>query len=222
MTIYLDTADLEIITENIDKHFCGGITTNPSILSKINNLDYFAHLKKIKQLCKKYNKSLSIEVTTNDKRKILKEALKIKKKYNFRKLHIKIPVSHDNLSLISNMHRNKIKVNVTCVFTLAQAYLSADSFGDYISIFYNRTKDLGEDPIKIIKNLRKYIDNHNLKSKIIVGSIRSRQDVEDGISSGAHIITVPPKIYTELFENKGTTNSINQFLDDIKKIQKGN
>ena len=79
MTIYLDTADLEIIAENIDKNFCGGITTNPSILSKINNLDYFAHLKKIKQLCKKYNKSLSIEVTTNDKRKILKEALKIKK-----------------------------------------------------------------------------------------------------------------------------------------------
>lgn len=222
MTIYLDTADLTIINKNIDKDFCGGITTNPSILSKINDLDYYSHLKKIKNLCNKYKKSLSIEVTTNDKDKILDEALKLKKKFNFSKLHIKIPVSHENLSLINKMHKNKIRVNVTCVFTLAQAYLSADSKGDYISIFYNRTKDLGENPIKIIKNLRKYIDHHNLKSKIIVGSIRSRQDIEDGISSGAHIITVPPKIFAEMFENQGTTNSINQFLDDIKKIQKRN
>ena len=52
MTIYLDTADLEIISENIDKNFCGGITTNPSILSKINNLDYFAHLKKLSSFAK--------------------------------------------------------------------------------------------------------------------------------------------------------------------------
>ena len=115
-----------------------------------------------------------------------------------------------------------MKVNVTCVYTLAQGYLSADSYADYISIFYNRTKDLGEEPKKIITNLRKYIDQNNLKSKIIVGSIRSRQDVEDGIACGALIITVPPKIFFEIFNNEGTLNSINQFLDDIKKIQKRN
>jgi len=222
MTIYIDTADLEIIKENIDKDFCGGVTTNPSILSKIENLNYFYHLKKIKDICKKYNKSLSIEVTTNDKNKIIVEALKLKKKFNFKNLHIKVPVSRDNLTLISSLHKNNLKVNVTCVFTLAQSYLSADAKANYISIFYNRTKDLGEDPIKIISNLRRYIDDNNLKSKIIVGSVRSRKDVEDGILSGAHIVTVPPKIYYEMFDNQGTTNSIDQFLNDIKKIQKRN
>jgi len=222
MTFYIDTADIKIIKENISHNFCDGVTTNPSILSKIENLDYYDHLKKIKTLCKKNNKSLSIEVTTNDKTKILEEALSLKKKFNFKRLHIKIPVSQDNLSLIKSIHKNKMKVNVTCVYTLAQGYLSADSYADYISIFYNRTKDLGEEPKKIITNLRKYIDQNNLKSKIIVGSIRSRQDVEDGIACGAHIITVPPKIFFEIFNNDGTLNSINQFLDDIKKIQKRN
>lgn len=222
MTFYIDTADIEIIKKNIEYDFCDGVTTNPSILSKIENLDYYEHLKKIKKLCKTNNKSLSIEVTTNDKTKILNEALSLKKQFNFKRLHIKIPISHANLSLIQLMHKNKMKVNVTCVFTLAQAYLSADSKADYISIFYNRTKDLGENPSKIIKSLREYIDRNSLKSKIIIGSIRSRQDIEDGISNGAHIITIPPKVFDEMFINEGTSNSINQFLNDIKKIQKRN
>ena len=220
MSIYIDTADLDLIKKNIDKKFCHGVTTNPTILSKIKNLNYFNHLKKIQRVCKKFNKSLSIEVTTNDPNKILDEIKYLKKFFFFKKLHIKIPVGYENLSLIDIIHKNKLKVNVTCVYTLSQGILSADAGADYISIFYNRTKDHGEDPNKIIFNLKNYIINNRLKSRIIVGSIRSYKDVEVGLSNGADIITVPPQIYYQLFNHEGTDNSINQFLNDIKKIQK--
>mgnify|MGYP005656098165 FL=1 len=55
MTFYIDTADIKIIKENISHNFCDGVTTNPSILSKIENLDYYDQVKKIKTLCKKNN-----------------------------------------------------------------------------------------------------------------------------------------------------------------------
>ena len=100
----------------------GGMTLIPAMKLRLAAYSDLINIKKIKTLCKKNNKSLSIEVTTNDKTKILEEALSLKKKFNFKRLHIKIPVSQDNLSLIKSIHKNKMKVNVTCVYTLAQGY----------------------------------------------------------------------------------------------------
>jgi transaldolase len=222
MTIFIDTADIDSLKKFIHYKFCGGITTNPSLLSNILNLNYEIQLKQILKICKKKNKSLSLEVLTNYPNKILEEAKAIHKRYNYNKLFVKVPVSFDNLKVVDQLIDLKIKVNVTCVFTLAQSILCADMNVDYISIFYNRIRDLKNDPDLIINTLSKYIKKTNSKSKILAASIRSPLDVENCIRNGADIVTVPPKIFEQLFFSQGTINSINQFANDTKKIFKNN
>jgi transaldolase len=135
-------------------------------------------------------------------------------------LHIKIPISYDNLIIINKLIKNNIKINCTCVFSLSQALLCIQSNINIISIFFNRIRDLEEDPIRIIKIAKSIITKGGFKSKILIGSVRSVADIEECAEAGADIITIPSKLFVDSCHHKGSVTSINKFLEDVKKIKK--
>jgi len=107
-------------------------------------------------------------------------------------------------------------VNVTCIMSFNQAYLSALAGATYVSIFSGRVRDMGYDPEEIIQQTRAAIDREDLRSKIIVGSIRHLADVNAALHAGAHIVTVPPAILKKMCWNPRTTETIREFNDAWK------
>ena len=199
MKFFIDTANIEDIRKVINSNFCSGVTTNPSLIAK-ENVNYTNLMKLIVAECKKNSKPVSIEVFSNDKKKIYFEALKLNKVFRYKDLHIKI--------------------NCTCVFSLSQALLCIQSNINIISIFFNRIRDLEEDPIRIIKIAKSIITKGGFKSKILIGSVRSVADIEECAEAGADIITIPSKLFVDSCHHKGSVTSINKFLEDVKKIKK--
>lgn len=76
MQIYLDTAKIKEIEKFIHYKFVHGITTNPSLIKDAGD-SYKKVISSINNISKKYNKDLSIKVLTNDKNKIVDEAIMI-------------------------------------------------------------------------------------------------------------------------------------------------
>lgn len=107
------------------------------------------------------------------------------------------------LELIAALKGKGVKKNVTALMSAEQAvcYMMAGERVSepiqYVSLFFNRMKDAHADPRREIENTREFIDKYGLATEIIVGSIRAKEDIREAQISGAHIITIPPKVFWE-------------------------
>jgi transaldolase len=85
-----------------------------------------------------------------------------------------------------------------------------------VSIFSGRVRDMGYNPAPVIEQTRTILEREKLKAQIIVGSIRHLGDVNEALSAGAHIVTVPPAILRKMFWHPRTTETIREFNDAWK------
>ncbi len=124
------------------------------------------------------------------------------------------------LELIAALKGQEIKKNVTALMSAEQAvcYMKAgERVGEpiqYVSLFFNRMKDAQADPRREIENTRDFIERHGLTTEIIVGSIRAKEDIREAQMSGAHIITIPPKVF---WEKVLAHPQSKRFIDDAQR-----
>ncbi len=104
--------------------------------------------------------------------------------------------------------------------TTAQAVLAAKAGASYVSLFFNRIRDSGEDPVQAIKQTRTILDESRLPAKIIAGSIRTPKDVIDATVAGAHVLTVPYKIMAQMPFHKKSEETIQEFDNAWKEFLK--
>ena len=125
----------------------------------------------------------------------------------------KVPMTGDGIGLeaISILSKEGIPINVTVMMNLNQLMLATKAGATYVSLFYNRAKDSGEDPIKIIQDYKKWKLAYNYSTKLIAGSIRHPNDVSDIAVAGADIITIPYKILIQMPFHKKTQETIEEF-----------
>jgi transaldolase len=75
------------------------------------------------------------------------------------------------------------------------------------------------DPMNVIRNFRKLLDDSGSKTKIIAGSMRSVVDVRDAMLAGAHIVTVPPAYFSGMIDHYKTDEAVAEFLVMFKRWQ---
>jgi transaldolase len=215
LAIFLDSSDLNEIRQFMATGIISGITTNPLIISKENpGVDLKTHILEIISMGKV---PTSVELTTETETEMLAEAREYAK-WHPKHVVIKVPMSEIGLRVINALERqDKVPVNVTCIMSFNQAYVSALAGATYVSIFSGRVRDMGYDPAPIIEQTRAALDREKLKAQIIVGSIRHMGDVNEALQAGAHIVTVPPAILRKMFWNPRTTETIREFNDAWSK-----
>lgn len=215
MEVFIDTANLEEIKEIMSWGIVDGCTTNPKLASKQQNVDFEQNIKEILKIVKG---PVSIEVTTNELNEMLKEARKFASWG--KNTVVKVPMGITGLKAVNILKAEGIKTNVTACMSAGQAFLAAKSGADYASLFYSRIGDMGYDPFKVVKDTAKLFELSNVKTKIIVGSIRHLMQIIGSGLAGAHILTIPPEFLHLMTKNPKTDESINEFLDAWKKYKK--
>lgn len=89
----------------------------------------------------------------------------------------------------------------------------ADS--DFVSIFVGRIRDAGYDAFQIVRQVKDALREGDMRSQIIVGSIRHIMDANEAFQAGAEIVTVPPKFFTSLVKNPKTDEVVKRFLTNF-------
>ena len=219
MKLFLDTANIEQIEDAFRTGAISGVTTNPSLLSKEPKTDFYAHIQKIADLCatRGNNCPLSVEVFAKEPRAMVDQAMRIVNTLQYDNINIKVPVGYEELSVISTLHREGVRVNCTCCFTATQMQLAAAAGARYVSLFYNRLIDVGGNPVQVLERTRDFIDQNELNSEIIAGSIRNAYDLEDCWAAGAHIVTAGHNVVRKSTLHAKTDESVNGFLSDFEK-----
>ena len=216
MEIFLDSASADDLRRFIKWGIIDGVTTNQKIFLQEKGIDFKSRIIELCELAK--NKPVSVESNGNTVEEIVNDAK------NFTSIAsnvvAKVPMTADGIGLesVAILSKDNIPTNVTAMMNLNQLMLATKAGATYVSLFFNRARDAGEDPVEIIKQYITWTEKNNFKSKLIVGSIRKPFDVEEVASAGAHIITITPNIMEQLPYHAKTEETLKEFDDAWKEF----
>jgi len=222
--IFCDIADIKLIKIFNKKKIVKGFTTNPSLMRKAGSKDYKSYSLEILKITKK---PVSFEVFSDDEKNMISQGLKISKWG--KNVYVKVPITNSRGKfmgrVINKLNNNKIKLNVTAVYTAKQTRSILKKINDktkiIISIFAGRMADAGKDPVPEIKNSIKLAKKYK-NVQILWASTREPYNFLQAKQLNCHIITVPPSIIEKIEKSKKsfeklTTDTVKGFLTDSKK-----
>ena len=217
MKFFLDTADLAEIEEVASWGALAGVTTNPSLYARTGGKleDFEGHLVKI---CKLVDGPVSGEVTAEDRDGMIEQGRALAALAD--NMVVKIPVGVEGLAATKALFEEGIDVNMTLVFTVPQALLTARAGARYISPFVGRFDDIAEDGLDQLDDIVTAIKNYDFGHpvEIIAASIRSANHVTQAALMGADIATVPYGAMKKCMYHPLTEQGLEKFKADYTKV----
>jgi transaldolase len=216
MKIFLDTADVSMISPAYETGLLDGVTTNPTLILKSGR----QLLEVIEEISKSFSKleSISAEVVADTAEEMLSQAQQY---YTISPaVTIKVPCTVEGLKVCKFLTDKGIQVNVTLVFSVAQAILASKSGATFISPFVGRWMDNSIDGIELIKNIRKAFDYSGTSTQILAASLRDVRQVEQSALCGANVVTIPPIVFWSMYKNIMTDKGLELFQKDWEQVMK--
>lgn len=212
MKFFIDTANYEEIKEAHAWGILSGVTTNPSLVAKEENVSFHDRLREIAELV---DGSISGEVISLDAEGMIKEGLELAAIAP--NITVKLPMTPAGLTACKFFSEKGIKTNVTLIFSANQALMAARAGATYVSPFIGRLDDIGQNGVELIETIADIFTIHNIETQIIAASVRHPQHVTAAALAGAHISTTPFKVLKQLFHHPLTDKGIEGFLADWNK-----
>lgn len=213
MKIFIDTANLNEIRKAKALGLVDGVTTNPTLLAKEGE-EAEALIRKISEEVKG---PVNVEVTGTTSDEMVKEA-KVMATWGD-EIVIKIPITQEGLKAVKILSSEGILTNMTLVFSAGQAILATKAGATYVCPFLGRLDDISFNGLELIRQIRGIYENYDdIKTRIIVASVRNPIHVIEVGLIGAEIVTIPPAIIEQMVKHPLTDKGISQFLEDAKKI----
>jgi len=212
--IFIDTANLDHIREVNSWGILDGVTTNPTLVSKEGKT--FEEL--IREICSIVDGPISAEAVSIDAEGMVKEARELAKIH--RNIVVKIPMTSEGLKAVKVLSAEKIRTNVTLVFSANQALMAAKAGATYVSPFVGRLDDIGHDGMELVQEIVEILLNYGMNTQVIAASIRHPLHVKDAAMIGAHVATIPYDVLKKMLRHNLTDDGIARFLKDWEKVPK--
>ena len=217
MKIFLDTANSSEILQGLETGLIDGVTTNPTLILK-NGEDVETVYG---NLISMGVPDLSMEIVTDDVGIFVSEGQRLKEKYGDATT-IKVPCTPAGLKACKILNQSGIKVNVTLIFSAAQAILAAKAGATYISPFVGRVDDNSFDGIGLIKQISDIFTAQMVTgTEILAASIRDVHSVSEAFEVGADIVTIPPTVFKKMYNHILTEKGLALFDQDYKNTVGG-
>ena len=213
MKLFIDSGNIKDIETLAAIGIIDGVTTNPTLLAKEPG-DYRQNLKRI---CEIVNGPVSGEVVATDFAGMIREGHDIAKIDN--RMIVKVPLTRDGIRACKALSGEGIRVNVTLVFTPAQALLAAKAGATFVSPFVGRLDDISTNGMGIVKEIVEIYDNYDFKTEVLVASCRHPIHILEAARMGADICTCPPAVIDALFNHPLTNIGLERFIKDWEKAQ---
>lgn len=213
MEIFLDTSDVNSIKKY--KNFIDGVTTNPSLMAKRKG-------EKIKdivsQICEIVDGPVSVEVNSENFQDMIKEGEKLSKIHS--NVCVKLPCTFDGFQACSDLSKKGISTNLTLCFSSAQAIIAAKCGATYVSPFIGRIDDIGQDGISLIEEIVGIYNAQGFETRVLSASVRNIDHFTRASFVGTDAITVPEKVFEQIFVHPLTDIGLQKFKEDWEKSKK--
>jgi transaldolase len=215
--IYIDSAELEEITQALATGYVYGVTTNPSLLRRASvRVDGVPDLAR--HAFDLGAKEIHLQTYSADAGAIVREGTELAS-LNPKQVAVKIPAVPLGYAAAARLASQGVRVTMTAVYTVRQALL-ADAVGAaYIAVYLGRMRDSGLDAMQLVGRMQRTLDTQGSRVEILAASVRSPEEVEDLAELGVATVTLPWKVLSRLVESPATDTAAQTFLEDAAAIQ---
>jgi transaldolase len=211
MKIFIDTANIDEIREANAWGIVDGVTTNPSLVAKTGRTLESV----IQEICSIVDGPISAEVVSVDADGMVEEGERLAAIHP--NVVVKVPMIAEGLKATKVLSSRGIPVNVTLVFSPAQALLAAKAGATYASPFVGRLDDIAEDGMKLIEQIVRIYDNYGYPTQVLVASVRHPVHFVRSAELGAHVATCPFAVIQQIMKHPLTDIGLERFLADHHK-----
>jgi len=214
MQLFLDTASVTEIRTMWETGILDGVTTNPTLVAKEGRK--FEDV--LREVCALGVPSVSAEVVATDTEGMLREGRHLREIHP--SIYVKVPMIPAGLRATKTLSKEGTRVNMTLVFSANQALLAAKVGAAYVSPFIGRLDDQGQDGMELIRDIVQIYRNYQVKTQVLVASVRHPIHVLDAAKLGADIATMPYSVMEKLVQHPLTDLGLARFLKDWEKVPK--
>jgi transaldolase len=213
MRLFLDTASIDEIREINRWGVLSGVTTNPSLVAKERDDPDTVW----KEILAEVDGDVSLEVTALDEAGMIEQGLELAQRGP--NAVVKVPMTPDGLAAGKRLVSEGIRINVTLVFSPAQAILAAEVGAYLVSPFLGRIDDAAADGMHALRQICEIFDVQGYESQVLAASLRHPMHVVDAALAGAHVATMPFDVFTKLVRHPLTDIGIERFRADWDSLQ---
>jgi transaldolase len=214
MKFFLDTANLDEIRQGMSFGVIDGITTNPTLVAK-EKRPFREHVIEICNIVK--DGVVNAEVVSTDTPNILREAREIATWHP--NVVVKLPTIPDGVRALSILSKEGIRINMTLVFSAPQALIVAKAGAYFVSPFLGRLDDIAADGLTLLREIMDIYEAYDFPTQVLAASLRHPLHVVAAARMGAHIGTMPYKVFEQLFKHPLTDKGLEGFLKDWEKAR---
>ncbi len=213
MKFFLDSAKIDEVRYANHMWNIDGVTSNPRHVRNSGK----PFLGVIRELAKEFegtDKHISVEVNphhTNAEAMVEEAVIIAAMSKNF---VIKIPATEAGFKACWMLSQKGIRVNLTLVFSPAQALQAARMGAAYVSPFIGWKESNGEEVSQFIEEIVTIYDNYGYETEIIVAAVRNARQIVEAALAGADIVTAGFDVYKDAFDHPYTAKGLKLFSDN--------
>jgi transaldolase len=210
MRLFIDTGSIEEVEELASWGILSGATTNPTLLSNSESPG-----ETIRQICELVSGPVSAEVVADTPDEMAAQGRGLARIHEH--VVVKLPFGEAGLAATRELAEERIRVNMTLVFTAAQALLAAEAGATYVSCFLGRLEDIGEDALRALDDVVAALGEGSPRPLVLAASIRNPRHAVEAAKLGTDIATVPAKVLRQMTMHPLTDAGIRRFRDDWQR-----
>jgi len=210
--LFLDTASIDEIREINRWGVLGGVTTNPSLVAKEHGDPEHVW----KEILEEVDGPISLETTELEADAMYEQGVGLAQKAP--NAVVKVPMTADGLVAGRRLVKDDIKINVTLVFSPAQAILAAEVGAYIVSPFLGRLDDVASDGMDLLRRICEIYEIQGYETNVLAASLRHPMHVVESAQAGADIATMPYAVFKQLVRHPLTDLGLDKFLQDWKAL----
>jgi transaldolase len=212
--LFLDTANIEEIREINRWGVLSGVTTNPTLVGKEGQ----APEQVWKDILVEVDGDVSLETTEPEAPAMAEEGRRLAAMGD--NAVVKVPMTPAGLQAGSKLVDEGIRINVTLVFSPAQAILAAEIGAYIVSPFLGRIDDAAADGMHALRQICQIYDVQGYDTQVLAASLRHPMHIVDAALAGADIATMPYEVFTKLVKHPLTEQGLEKFQSDWTELRK--
>ena len=213
MRLFLDTADIEEIREIGRWGVLSGVTTNPSLVAKQGQDPDVVW----KEILETVPGDISLETTEPEAEAMYEQGVGLSQKAP--NAVVKVPMTPDGLAAGKRLTDAGIRVNVTLVFSPAQAILAAEIGAYIVSPFIGRIDDVASDGMGALRAITDIYAVQGYETNVLAASLRHPMHVVEAAEPGADIATMPVDVFRKLVKHPLTDLGLEKFKADWQTLE---
>ncbi len=214
MRLFLDTANIEEIREINRWGVLSGVTTNPTLVARERE-----DVERVwKEILSEVQGDVSLETTEPEAGPMYEQGLKLAAMGD--NAVVKVPMTPAGLEAGKRLVGDGIRINVTLVFSPAQAILAAEIGAYIVSPFLGRIDDAAADGMHALRQICDIYDIQGYETEVLAASLRHPMHIVDAALAGADIATMPYEVFTKLVHHPLTDIGLQKFTADWEKLHK--